>query len=72
MTNKIFNRKYFKAIEKIEENIEFYKGREQHYREELHAGGERYDMKAAVYGIEYCESHINALETILREIKYDL
>jgi hypothetical protein len=72
MLDKIFNRKYLKAIREIEEEIEYYRGREQYYRNELLIKGEYYEVKATIESIDYYRHRVNALQTTLQQLKLQL
>lgn len=72
MLNKIFNRKYLKAIEVIEEEIELLRGQEDYYKAELRMGLDYNGARGAVSLAEFYENRRKELENVLREIKRKL
>lgn len=69
MLNKIFNRKYYKAIEELETKIEIVRGQEDYYKAELRMGLPYEQACDAVHMAKYYENRRIALESALRDIK---
>lgn len=69
MLKKIFNRKYYKAIEEIETKIEIVRGREDYHKAELRMGLPYEQACDAVHMAKYYETRRMALEDALRGIK---
>lgn len=65
----IFNRKYRKAIEEIETQIEYYRGKEDYYRASLKLTDDVSKMKFYADMIEKCIDHQVVLNAMLRNIK---
>lgn len=65
MLKKIFNRKYYKAIEEIEAEIEMLRGREDYYKAELRMGLQYDKAQEAVAFAKWYRDQREALERTL-------
>lgn len=72
MLKKIFNRKYYKAIEEIEAEIEMLRGREDYYKAELRMGLEYNKAADAVALVRWYRDQREALERTLIGIRTKL
>ena len=70
MLEKFTNRKHKEAIKKIEEMIEYEKGRRDYYEQDLRAGLKRYEAETTIRMIKDHEAHIRALTNALITIKH--
>ena len=69
MLNKIFNRKYYKAIEELETKIEIARGQEDYYKAELRMGLPYEVARNAVHMADFWEKRRETLQDALRVIK---
>ena len=70
MLEKITNRKYVKAVRKLEERLEFYKGKRDYYKAELRLGAQIYDAKEALEMFEHYDRCVDVMNMTLQTIKY--
>ena len=70
MLEKITDRKYNKTVKKIEEFIEYEKGRRDYYEAELRMGLKIHEAKTTLHMIEYHNNRIAALNDVLRMLRY--
>lgn len=72
MFDKLFNRKYVKAIEEIELRIECLKGKEQYYRLKIFLNGDPDDIDESIHWLQTFIHERRVLEDTLRFLKESL
>lgn len=72
MLDKIFNRKYLKAIKEIEETIAYLDGREAYWCNELRLGGDYLHAKHCTDTIDAIRHKRMALFQMLQNLKKNL